>query len=455
LAQALGESLWHRFFLSIHITRASEAFQRLSTKVLTTITPIRAVRHTPTCSVARIVVSGEKGMFSERYAIAWERVSELSRTAPKPLSALLPKVASDFAPLLWSKRFGRGSDLDRAIVARSAEVKTALYGGRVFVIAPIYVTSVCQEQCLYCNFRAGNKGIGVERRRLTDDELQQEALYLIGQKGLRVLELVYATDPRMRVDTLCRHVELLRRLLENHGGGLVGISAEAFDEADYRRLVDAGLCWSVLWQETYDKSQYAVLHPGKTKKANFEYRLDAYEHMLAAGVEHVGMGVLSGLADWKRDWAMLMLHEEYLQQHYGSGATILGLPRLKRAPGALWQESPFIPTRQQFLLTVALHNICSPTTAAFVSTREDWDLCVELAGGGGCLFTLNCSTTPGGYSLHHGGCQFTANSYDSPTYSAKLMAEGLDPVFNWKSCDLAGNYQAAALVGGGADNRFG
>jgi 2-iminoacetate synthase len=392
-------------------------------------------------------------MFSDRYELVWERVSEFSRTRPEPLDLLQPQVASDFVPFLSSEGFGLGGELDRAIVLRSAEVKTALYGGRVFVIAPIYVTSICQEQCLYCNFRAGNKGIGVERRRLTDDELELEALYLIEQKGLRVLELVYSTDPQMRVDTMCRHVELLRHLLDNHGGGLVGISAEAFEENDYRRLVDAGLRWSVLWQETYDKSRYAVLHPGKTKKANFEYRLDAYEHMLAAGVEHVGIGVLSGLSDWRRDWAMLMLHEEYLQQSYGGGATILGIPRLKRAPGAPFQDSPFIPSRQEFLVTVALHNTFSPTTAAFVSTREDWDLCVELAKGGGCLFTLNCSTTPGGYSLQHGGCQFPAHSYDAPIYSAKLKAEGLDPVFNWKACDLAGNYEPAALASGDVRHR--
>ena len=392
-------------------------------------------------------------MFSNRYEVVWEQVSELSGTRAGPLDSLRPMVASDHAPFFWSEGFGLGGELDQAIIARSAEVKAALYGGRVFVIVPIYVTSICAEQCLYCNFRGGNKGIGVERRRLTDDELEQEATFLIEEKGLRVLELVYSTDPRMRVDAMCRHVELLRRVLDRHGGGLVGISAEAFEESDYRRLIDAGLCWSVLWQETYDKARYAVLHPGRTKKANFEYRLNAYERMLAAGVEHVGIGVLSGLADWRRDWAMLMLHEEYLQQRCGGGATILGTPRLKLAPGALLQESPYTLTRQEFLVTVALHNMFSPTTAAFVSTREDWELCVEMARGGGCLFTLNCSTTPGGYSLQHGGCQFTAHSYDAPIYSAKLKSEGLDPVFNWRAGDLSGDYRPDAVVCGGASQR--
>ncbi len=392
-------------------------------------------------------------MFSNRYKIVWEQVSELSRTRPGPLDSLRPMVASDYAPFLWSEGFGLGGDLDQAIIARSAEVKGALYGGQVFVIVPIYVTSICEEQCLYCNYRGGNKGIGVERKRLTDDELEQEAIYLVEQKGQRVLELVYASDPRMRVDAMCRHVELLRRVLERHGGGLVGISAESLEESDYRRLIDAGLCWSVLWQETYDKARYAVLHPGKTRKANFEYRLDAYERMLAAGVEHVGIGVLSGLSEWRRDWAMLMLHEEYLRQHYGRGATILGTPRLKLAPGALLQESPYTLTRQQFLATIALHNMFAPATAPFVSTREDWDTCVALARGGGCLFTLNCSTTPGGYSLQHDGCQFTAHSYDAPIYSAQLKSEGLDPVFNWRAEDLSPDYRPDAAVCGGASKR--
>jgi 2-iminoacetate synthase len=392
-------------------------------------------------------------MFSHRYEIACEQVSDLSRSRPGSLDSLRPMVASDYAPLFWSERFGLGDGLDEAIIARSAEVKAALYGGRVLVIVPIYVTSICEEQCVYCNFRGGNKGIGVERKRLTDDELEQEATYLVEEKGLRVLELVYSTDPRMRVDAMCRHIALLRRVLDQHGGGLVGISAEALDESDYRRLIDAGLCWSVLWQETYDKARYAMLHPGKTKKANFEYRMDAYERMLAAGVEHVGIGVLSGLSDWKQDWAMLMLHEEYLQQHYGRGATILGTPRLKLAPGAILQDSPFIPTRHEFLTTVALHNLFSPATAAFVSTREDWDACIELARGGGCLFTLNCSTTPGGYALHHAGCQFTAHSYDAPIYSTKLRSEGLEPVFHSRAGDLSGGYRSDAVACGGALKR--
>jgi len=385
-------------------------------------------------------------MFSERYRIACEELEQLRSARPCSLDLLRPMQAGDVVPLLWSDELGQGGELDHALIARSTEIKDSIYGGRVFVIAPIYATSICQEQCVYCNYRAGNKGVGVERRRLTDAELVQEARYLVDEKGLRVLELVYASDPRVRVDTMCRHVELLRNVLESRGGdGLVGISAEALEESEYRRLVDAGLGWSVLWQETYDKVRYAELHPGKTKKANFEYRLDAYERMLAAGVERVGMGVLSGLADWRCDWAMLMLHEQYLQKHCARGAAILGTPRLKLAPGALLKQPPCQMRREQLVVTVALHNLFAPTTAPFVSTREDWDVCLELARGGGCLFTLNCSTTPGGYSLPHCGCQFSSNSYDAPEYAGKLRTNGLEPIFDWETRDLSGRPEGVAV----------
>ncbi len=340
-------------------------------------------------------------------------------------------VAADDSALLGDPEFGQGGGKDVDLLAKAESAKRALFAGRVFPIAPLYVTSVCSESCLYCNFRGGNKGVGVERRRLTDEEIDREARFLIEEKGLRVLELVYSTDPLMRPDSMCRHVEILKRRLKSAEGGLVGINAESLETAEYRMLHEAGLDFCVLWQETYDPERYRDLHPGRTKKARFEFRVDSYERMLAGGIEHIGMGVLSGLADWRRDWAALFAHEAYLKEEYGRGADILGLPRLKPAPGATLYHTPFIPSEQEFLALTALHNFLFPNTLPFVSTREPWDMCVKQAAGGGCLFTLNCSTTPGGYSLPREGCQFPVNSYDAPEFVPKLRQAGLEPEFSW------------------------
>lgn len=373
-------------------------------------------------------------MFSSHYEQACRQVSDVSSAAAsgiRPVPGGEAKGDPNIARLTWMSGFGEGGSLDQELLDASADLKQAMFHGRIYPIVPLYVTSICSESCLYCNFRGGNKGVGVVRRRLSDTEVEHEARYLIEEKGLRVLELVYASDPMIRVDAMCRHVERLKHLLAAHGGGMVGINAEALEEEEYRRLGNAGLTFSVLWQETYDRVPYWYLHPGRTKKARFEYRLDAYERMLAAGISQIGMGVLSGLSDWRKDWAMLMQHEAYLLSHYGKGAAILGLPRLKPAPGAYLNQTPFIPSREEFLAVAALHNIFSPTTLGFVSTREDWETCIQLAQGGGCLFTFNCSTTPGGYTSPQSGCQFPVHSYDAPEHTCKLRELGLTPQFAW------------------------
>jgi 2-iminoacetate synthase len=375
-------------------------------------------------------------MFSEQYQKAWDRLAEFANSPTKPLEFLHTLRAEDFAPILWADGFGAGGELDQAILERAATVKRSMYADRVFAVVPVYVSSVCAEQCVYCNYRAGNNGVGMERKRLTDDELRREAQFLIEKKGFRTLELVYASDPAMTAPVIARHIELVQKLLNEHGGGTVGLSCEALDEDEYKLLSEAGLAFSVLWMETYDAARYRELHPGVLRKSRFEYRLDAYQRMLAAGIPAVGIGILSGLSGWRRDWSMLMQHEEYLRRNCRRAPSILGLPRLKHAPGAVMHGSQFIPTTQEFVTTLALHNLFSPGTAPFVSTREDWDTCIRIARGGGCLFTLNCSTIPGGYSLRSRGAQFANNSFDAPVYAPRLTSLGYEPVFQWKVEEL-------------------
>jgi hypothetical protein len=120
--------------------------------------------------------------FSAQYGSICEQIADLARTQPRRLDALQPGVASDYAPFFWHEELGADGVLDDAVISRAAYRKTLLYGGRLFVIVPVYVSSICQEQCLYCNYRAGNKGIGVERKRLSDEELKQEALFLVEER---------------------------------------------------------------------------------------------------------------------------------------------------------------------------------------------------------------------------------------------------------------------------------
>ena len=66
--------------------------------------------------------------------------------------------------------------------------------------------------------RSTRAGIIAIRRPSVSGERESNARdrRTMNWKGLRVLELVRASDPRMPADRMCRHVELLRRLRNSH-----------------------------------------------------------------------------------------------------------------------------------------------------------------------------------------------------------------------------------------------
>ena len=113
-------------------------------------------------------------MFSEVFSAAQAEIADprassgpardLDRLAERPLNI-------ELARFLRLAEFGRGGELDHAIERKAVERKQAIFSGRVQPIAPLYVTSICSEHCLYCNFRGPNKGVDVDRYRLSGDEI--------------------------------------------------------------------------------------------------------------------------------------------------------------------------------------------------------------------------------------------------------------------------------------------
>lgn len=306
--------------------------------------------------------------------------------------------------------------------------KRDLFGNKVFAISPLYVSSICREQCVYCNYRAGNK-THVPRNRLTLAELDSEITALIDQ-GIRTIELVYATDPFISAEIIAEHIERTSFRLQQVGGGHVGLNADALNRHEYSLLKDAGLDFAVLWMETYDRKSYQRLHPGKGPKTNFEKRLDAYDEMIAAGLPMIGLGVLSGLSDWRTDWAMLFAHQMYLKNTYGIEDIIVGCPRLKPAVGAKMQSSPHTPSDKELQWCLTLQSLINVKSLPFLNTREDFQFCLDAANGGGALFTFNCQTIPGGYSLGQTGYQFPSYSFEADSFRSRT--DCIEPVFHWR-----------------------
>jgi 2-iminoacetate synthase len=324
------------------------------------------------------------------------------------------------------------ADLVGEIVGLARRRKNQLFNGKVYLVVPVYVSSICREDCLYCNYRKSNHTCDIERIRLSMTELVDEISYL-ATKGYRAVELVYSSDPKLGCQDVARQIEATRRTLEEFGGGLVGLNGPSYDVGEYKLLREAGLGFAVSWQETYSEERYHVLHPGDSIKANYAYRLRTQERMIQAGLTCIGLGVLSGLSEWRLDWYLLMGHMREIVSHYPTleNQMIAGIPRLKKAAGAALQTSQYTPNDTEFLLALSILNLLYPLALPFVNTRESFGFCAEAAKGGGCLMTLDCHTLPGGYRDTKKGYQFPTYSFSIETHMDKLVKHGLHPVAEW------------------------
>jgi 2-iminoacetate synthase len=198
-------------------------------------------------------------LFSHFFAGVKPRVEEWA-SLTSPLRALDPILMDaqslrglsmeDAASLMvWGRDPERSAEIEKA----SREAREQCGGRTIEMIIPEYLTSFCQNDCLYCGYRKSNPL--AERVRLSLTEFERE-LDLILAWGHRQIELVLADDPGFGPDQIPPYIELARRKLAERGGGMVALNAPAYDEEGYRRLRAAGLDWLALWQETYDQTHF-------------------------------------------------------------------------------------------------------------------------------------------------------------------------------------------------------
>ena len=70
-------------------------------------------------------------------------------------------------------------DLLDELFHTAKSVKEEIYGNRIVLFAPLYISNLCSNECLYCAFRRSNKE--AIRRALNPDEIRQETKILLRQ----------------------------------------------------------------------------------------------------------------------------------------------------------------------------------------------------------------------------------------------------------------------------------
>ena len=83
-------------------------------------------------------------------------------------------------------------DLVERMLALAKEIKEDLYGKRIVLFAPLYLSNYCVNGCVYCPYHAKNKRI--HRKKLTQDEIRREVIAL-QDMGHKRLALETGEDP--------------------------------------------------------------------------------------------------------------------------------------------------------------------------------------------------------------------------------------------------------------------
>jgi len=286
-------------------------------------------------------------------------------------------------------------------------VKDAIYGRRLVLFAPLYLSNRCVNNCLYCGFRSVN--VGLARKRLGPDEIRREVNILEAQGHKRLL-LVAAEDPEVTIDYL---EEAVRAVYDtrNPKGSIrrVNINVAPMSLEQFRRLKKAGIGTYQMFQETYHRPTYGVMHPCGPK-GDYEKRLYAMDLAQEAGIDDVGMGALFGLYDYRFEVLALLSHAAYLEGKFGVGPHTISVPRVEPAHDAPLSLKPPYPVSDiDFKKIVAVLRLAVPYTGLILTTREKASFRNELLGLGISQISAGSRTNPGGYSHDEEEGQFSVS----------------------------------------------
>ncbi len=276
-------------------------------------------------------------------------------------------------------------------------VKESIYGNRLVLFAPLYLTNTCVNNCLYCGFRRSNRIL--ERRVLTEEEIRSEAEALIRDGHKRVLVVAGEDPEQCSMDYLERAIDIIYTTRVEKGEiRRVNVNVAPLTVEKFKRLKSAGIGTYQLFQETYHPPTYKKVHPAGPK-SNYAYRLTALGRAMEAGIDDVGMGVLFGLYDYRFEVLALLYHALYLEREFGVGPHTLSVPRIEPATNAPFSlNPPHALSDHDFMKLIAILRLAIPYTGIILSTRESADLRDRLFHIGVSQISANSRTYPGGYT---------------------------------------------------------
>lgn len=286
--------------------------------------------------------------------------------------------------------------LDQLFTA-AKKIKENIYGNRLVLFAPLYISNLCSNDCLYCAFRAANREL--KRKALSQEEVAAEAQSLIREGHKRVLLVAGESYPREGFRYILDSIDTIYKTrINNSEIRRINVNVAPLEPDQFRLLKEAGIGTYQLFQETYHHDTYQKMHL-TGRKSDYQWRLTAMDRAMEAGIDDVGIGALFGLYDWRFEVLALMQHVRHLEEKYGVGPHTISVPRLEPAKGsAVAEEPPNRVTDSDFKKLVAILRLAVPYTGIIMSTRESPEMRRETLALGVSQISAGSRTNPGGYS---------------------------------------------------------
>jgi len=283
----------------------------------------------------------------------------------------------------------------REIFHCAHQVKEAIYGKRLVFFAPLYLSNLCTNNCLYCAFRRDNREL---QRKVLDMEEIEEEVRILENQGHKRLLIVVGESPRTSIDYLEKAIERIYSIRNGKGEiRRINVNAPAMSVEDFRRLRATRIGTYQLFQETYHRKTYEWVHP-RGPKADYEWHLTAMDRAQQAGIDDVGLGVLFGLYDYRFEVLALLQHANHLDRTYGTGPHTISVPRIEPAQNApLSTQVPYPVSDRDFKKLVAILRLSVPYTGMILSTRERPELRHQVFGLGISQISAGSRTSPGAY----------------------------------------------------------
>ena len=282
----------------------------------------------------------------------------------------------------------------------AGKIKEHIYGNRIVMFAPLYVSDYCVNQCSYCNYNCKHD---FKRSRLTMDQVREEVKILEKMGHKRLALEAGEDDENCPIEYI---LECLRTIYEvkTSNGEIrrVNVNIAATSVENYKKLKAEGIGTYILFQETYHRPTYEKIHIAGPKK-DYEYHTTAFDRAMQGGIDDVGGGVLFGLYDPYFEIIALMIHNEHLEKTYGVGFHTVSIPRICRADGAIDSNYKYAVDDATFLKITAILRLAIPFTGMIVSTRESARMRQKLMSIGISQTSGGSNTGVGGYSKERSG----------------------------------------------------